>query len=199
MSDFRVLGAVDETLRLLLWSQFQVDSEISSIISTEQQITIEPPFKIVRDGDPDEDSLSIFLYRVVEDANLKNRQLEQAGPNALRYPPLPLNLFYLITPLTNSTENDHKLLGKTMQIIYDNGSVSGSALQGVLSNTAEELRIILNPMSLEDYSKLWTAFMRSFRLAVSYEVKVVFIDSEREMGSERVLRKRLEFSQCRPV
>jgi hypothetical protein len=199
MSDYRVVGAVDETLRTLLWSQFQVDSEISSIIATEQQITLEPPYKVITDTDPDEDSLSIFLYRVIENEDLKNRQREQVGPNALRYPPLSLNLFYLITPLTNTTDNDHKLLGKTMQIMYDNGTVKGSALQGVLNNTAEELRIILNPITLEDHGKLWTAFMRSWRLSVSYQVKVVFIDSEREVGSEPVLRKRVEFSQFKPL
>jgi hypothetical protein len=199
MSDYKVVGAVDETLRALLWSHFQVDSEISSIIATEQQITIEPPFKLVKNTDPDEDSLSIFLYRVAENGDLKNRQLQPAGPNVFRYPPLCLNLFYLITPLTNTTENDHKLLGKTMQVLYDNATLKGSALQGALSNTAEELRVLLNPLVIEDYSKLWTALMRPIRLSVSYEVKMIFIDSEREVGGELVKRKRLEFSQLSPV
>jgi hypothetical protein len=199
MSDYTVVGAVDETLRALLWSHFQVDSEISSIIATEQQITIEPPFKLVKNTDPDEDSLSIFLYRVAENGDLKNRQLQPAGPNVFRYPPLCLNLFYLITPLTNTTENDHKLLGKTMQVLYDNATLKGSALQGALSNTAEELRVLLNPLVIEDYSKLWTALMRPIRLSVSYEVKMIFIDSEREVGGELVKRKRLEFSQLSPV
>jgi hypothetical protein len=50
-------------------------------------------------------------------------------------------------------------------------------------------------MSLEDMTKLWSAFMRSLRLSVSYEVKVVFIDSERETAGEQVRRKRLNFEQ----
>jgi hypothetical protein len=199
MSDYTVLGAVDETLRTLLWSHFQVDSEISSIITSEQKITNEPPFKLIKNTDPDEDVLSIFLYRVVENGDIKNRQLQPVNPNTLRYPPLCLNLFYLITPLTNSTENDHKLLGKTMQVIYDGASLKGSALQGVLKNSAEELRLILNPMNVEDNSKLWTAFMRPFRLSLSYEVKVVFIDSEREVIGEPVLNKKMESSQFQPA
>jgi hypothetical protein len=101
----------------------------------------------------------------------------------------------LITPLTNTTDNDHRLLSKAMHILYDNAIIRGSQLQGVLTDTAEELRVILNPMSLEDMTKLWSAFMRSLRLSVSYEVKVVFIDSERETASEQVRRKRLNFEQ----
>jgi hypothetical protein len=199
MSDYTVVGAVDETLRTLLWSQFETDSEISSIITSEQQITNEPPFKLIKNTDPDEDTLSIFLYRVAENGELKNRQLQPINSNSLRYPPLCLNLYYLITPLTNSTENDHKLLGKTMQVIYDNSTLQGSALKGVLQNSAEELRLILNPLSLEDHSKLWTAFMRPLRLSLSYEVKIVFIDSQREVAGEPVLNKKVEFSQFKPA
>jgi hypothetical protein len=195
MADYRVLGAADETLRTLLWSQMQFDSEISSIITSEQQISFEPPFKLVIDTEPLEDGLSMFLYRIVEDADMKNRPLLRTNGNRQRYPPLALSLFYLITPLTNTTDNDHRLLSKAMHILYDNAIIRGSQLQGVLTDSAEELRVILNPMSLEDMTKLWSAFMRSLRLSVSYEVKVVFIDSERETAGEQVRRKRLNFEQ----
>lgn len=195
MGDYKVVGAVDATLRELLWSRMQDDSDIVSIIGTEQQITFEPPFKIVQDAEPVQDSLSVFLYRVSENPDMKNRPLERVGAGLLRYPPLTLNLFYLLTPLTNTTDNDHMLLSKAMQIFHDNGIVKGSELQGGLAEEAEELRVILNPMTLEDSSKLWSAFMRPFRLSVSYEVKVIYIDSERELESGQVLRKRLEFTQ----
>jgi hypothetical protein len=69
----------------------------------------------------------------------------------------------------------------------------------VLENTAEELRIILNPISMEDVTKLWSAFLRSYRLSVSYEVKVIYIDSERETEAERVRRKRIEYTQAAGV
>ena len=199
MSEYTVVRDVGVTLKTLLWSHMQFDSEVTSIIGTEQQITSEPPFKIVRDTDPEQDSLSIFLYRIVENGDMKNRPLESKGANLLRYPPLFINLFYLITPLTNSAINDQQLLSKTMQILHDNAILKGTALQGVLASTAEELRIILNPISMEDLTKLWSAFMRPFRLSLSYEVRVIYIDSERETEAERVRRKRLEFTQLSRV
>lgn len=198
MSEYKVINAVGETVKALLWSMMQYDSTIagsSGMNLTDDQISFEPPFKLVKDTDADKNYLSLYLYRIVENGDMKNRPPEQINTSFLRYPPLSLNLFYLITPLTNSADNDHKLLGKTMQILYDNAIVKGAALQGVLIHTAEELRIILNPISMEDLTKLWSAFMRSYRLSVSYEVKVIYIDSERETAGERVRRKRIEFKQ----
>lgn len=204
MSEYNVIHAVGETLKDLLWATMQHDSTISGssgINLTVDQISFEPPFKLVKDVDSEINCLSLYLYRIVENEDMKNRPPEKINTSFLRYPPLSLTLFYLITPLTNSADNDQKLLGKTMQILYDNAIVKGAALQelGVLQDTAEELRIILNPVSMEDITKLWSAFMRSYRLSVSYEVKVIYIDSERETAGERVHRKQIEFKQSTGV
>lgn len=199
MSEYKVINAVSKTLKELLWSMIRNDSTISGIIGSEQQISFEPPFKLVKDTEPDQNYLSLYLYRVIENSDMKNRPLEPKDTNLLQYPPLSLNLFYLITPLTKSADNGYKLLGKTMQILYDSAIVKGPALQDILANTAEELRIILNPISMEDITKLWSSFMRPYRLSLSYEVKVVYIDSERETEAERVRRKKIEFMQISRV
>jgi hypothetical protein len=196
MSDYNVIHAVSETLKQLLWSSMQHDAVITSIIgATDFRISFDPPNKLVKEDNPDSDCLSLYLYRVVENGEMKNRPPEPRDSHTLRNPPLSLNLFYLVTPLTDSADKDHKLLGKTMQIFYDNALVKGEALKGILENTAEELRLILNPISMEDITKLWSAFLRPYRLSVCYEVKVIHIDSERETEGERVRRKRLEFTQ----
>jgi hypothetical protein len=195
MSDYKVVSAVDETLRALLWAQMQYDSEIVSMLQTEQRIKLDAPFLLIENDVPGEDALSVFLYRVLENGDLRNRPVEQISSSMVRYPPLSLNLFYLITPLTKIAGNDHRLLTKAMQIFYDNAILKGAQLQGVLQDSTEELRISLHPLSLEDISKLWSAFMRPLRLCVSYEVKVVYIDSEREIAGEQVRSKRMQYSQ----
>jgi hypothetical protein len=199
MSEYKVIAAVDDTLRQLLWTTMQSDSTISKIIIGEKQISFEPPFKLLEDSNPKENCLSLYLYRVVENGEMKNRPLEPKDNNLHRYPPLSLNLSYLVTPLTNSAENDHKLLGKTMQIFYDNAIVKGSPLDPILQSAAEELRVILNPISMEDITKLWSAFSRPYRLSISYEIKVIYIDSERETEAERVRRKKIEYIQSTGV
>lgn len=197
MSDYNTIVAVDTILKTLLWSVMQYDSEISGIITSEDRISLEPAFKLVKDTEPDNTYLSLALYRIAENGEMKNRPLEWKSANTLQYPPLSLNLFYLITPLTSSAENDHRLLGKTMQVLYDNAIIRGAALQvQAISPDIAELRVILNPISMEDITKLWSAYIRPYRLSVSYEVKVVYIDSQRETDAERVLRKKMVYQQA---
>jgi hypothetical protein len=198
MSDYRAIWAVGETLKSLLWSNFQADSTIagaSGILPDENAISFDPLGKLAKDDAPDKNFLSIFLYRVTENPEMKNRPFQQLDPNRLHVPPLALNLYYLITPLTNTADNDHRLLGKTMQVLYDNPVLDTTLLDPILKIDGEDLRVILNPASLDDLNKVWSGLLRSFRLSVSYEVKVVFIDSQRETIGEPVVRKHLGFGQ----
>jgi hypothetical protein len=194
MSQYQVINAVGITLRELLWSEMESDPTISSLID-EQHIVFEAPYKFISEAESETNRLSLFLYRVLENSDMKNRNPELKNGKSVQYPPLFLNFFYLITPLTNSAENNHYLLAKAMRILHDNGIVKGSLLQGVLENTAEELRIIFHPLSMEDMTKLWSSFLRPYHLSAAYEVKVVAIDSERTIESETVLRQRIEYTQ----
>jgi hypothetical protein len=195
MSEYSVLRGVDETLRTLLWSAMQPDPLINNVnvLNSETHITFEPVAEVLQDTVPGTRSLSLYLYRVTENPELKNRPREPIDDSRVRLPPLCLNLFYLVTALTGSSENDHRLLGKVMQVFYDNAIVKGAALRAPLRPDHDELRIILHPVSLEDLTKLWTGFMRPYHLSIAYEVKVIAVDSLREEGGERVRRKRLEF------
>jgi hypothetical protein len=200
MSEYRVINGVNATLRDLLWVHFQADTSLSGtsgILADENKISFEAPYKLVKEESPDQNVLSIFLYRVVENPEMKNRSLLSAPNHRQQLPPLGVNLFYLITPITNSSDNDHRLLGKTMQVLYDNAILAGSLLKTPLLPATDELRLIFNPAPLEDLVKLWGSFIRSYRLSVSYEIKVVFIDSERTLTGEPVRQKHLDFDQVK--
>jgi hypothetical protein len=195
MSQYTVVSDVSQTLRDVLWTAMATDTTISGIITDINHISFEPPFRLFKDDGPQDNYLSVYLFRVLENADLKNRALIPDNAPVYQYPPLVLNFFYLITPLTNSADNDQKLLGKTMQVFYDHAIIDGSELHGLLQTNAEEIRLSLSPYSLEDLTKLWCALLRPFRLSVSYEVRAVLVDSERTTRVERVRRKRLEFEQ----
>ena len=196
MSHYPVIGDVGETLRHVLWSQMQADGTITGILSDFSHVTVDPPFRLFKDDAPQENYLSVYLFRVLENADLRNGPQFAAPAPDYQYPPLVLNFYYLITPLTNSAVNDQMLLGRTMQVLYDHATLRGSDLQGMLRTNAEELRVTLSPTSLEDVTKLWCAFLRPLRLSVVYEVRAVVIDSERVTRMEPVVVKRLEFEQA---
>ena len=194
MSGYTVIGAVSQTLRDLLWTGIQSDAALTKppILIDESHISFDPPFRLFKDDGPGDNYLSIYLFRLLENAELKNRpQFPNPAPD-FSYPPLVLNLYYLVTPLTNSAINDQKLLGRAMQLFYDNSILAGSSLREPLKSRAEELRLSLNPVSLEDITKLWSSFLRPFRLSVCYEARAVIVDSERFTTSGLVKQKTLE-------
>lgn len=194
MSQYQVINAVGTTLKDVLWLEMRADVGISSLIA-EDRIVFDNPHSLVGDATPTLNKLSIFLYRILENSDMRNRDAESRNNGSIPHQPLFLNLFYLITPLANSAENNHFLLGKLMQIFHDRCILKGALLKGILENTDKELRIIFHPISIEDMTKLWSGLMRPYHLSIVYEVKVVTIDSERYIETEPVLRKRLEYIQ----
>jgi hypothetical protein len=139
----------------------------------------------------------------MENPHLKNQEMRNISPTQLGYPPLTLDLYYLLTAYasaqipdrTERTLEEHRILGRAMRIFYDNAILSGTILQGSLSGTGEELRVVLNPISLDDLTKIWSAFQEvGYRLSVSYLVTPTNIDSTRDMSMQRVVSKEMNHS-----
>ena len=182
MSDYNAISDVGKTLIQLL----EDNIEDASLIG-ENQITLSSPEEI----EPDK-KLSLFLYQVTENAYLKNEELQSLNTKKLKYPPLTLSLFYLVTPHTKNMDSDHVILGKVMQIFHDNSILRGSVLKDSL--VGDELRLILNPLSTEELNKIWTVISKTktYKLSVCYEVTPVRIDSMREREVTRVTERELE-------
>src|ERR1700726_1436357 len=104
MADYTVLAEVGESLTAVLWEEIQRDSQVSGLIDNENRISLESPFDLRSN---DFVRLSIYLYRIVEDANSKNQPPIQVNGVTSRKPPLALELFYLITPLVGSPREQH--------------------------------------------------------------------------------------------
>ncbi|RZN35873.1 MAG: DUF4255 domain-containing protein [Methanophagales archaeon ANME-1-THS] len=187
MGEYTAIADVGETLKKLLWGHIKDDPVAKSILESEEQITFSSPEELEADK-----RLSLFLYHVTENAYLKNEELQRINSTRLKYPPLALSLFYLVTPHTQKRENDHILLGKVMQILHDNAILRGSVLQGRLAG--EELRIILNPLSIDELNKIWNVISKSrpFKLSASYEVTPLRIASLREREVKRVIERHFE-------
>lgn len=187
MSDYTAIADVGETLKKLLWDNIKEDKTAKSIIESEDQITLSSPEKIESDK-----KLSLFLYQVAENAYLKNQEMQSANSTRLKYPPLSVNLFYMVTPHTQNREKDHIIVGKVMQIFYDNSILRGSILQGSLAG--DELKLILNSLSMDELNKIWNVMSKSkpFKLSVCYEVTPVRIESMREREVKRVIEREVE-------
>lgn len=140
--------------------------------------------------------LTLFLYNIVENPYLKNLEMSQEGEEVLRPPSLYLDLYYMLTTyasphITDRSERtleEHRILGRAMRIFHDNGLLKGTVLQGSLAGSSDEFRICLNPMSLEDQNRIWSAFPnRSIRASIGYLVTAVSLDSTRTIEAKRVM------------
>lgn len=186
MSTYMALAEVGESLAGVLWQEIQLDPVVNALIDTENKISLKSPADLANDVSV---RLSIYLYRVVEDPFTKN-QFPVAGNGAqLRKAPLTLDLFYLITPLVGDPRDQQIVLGKVLQVLYDRAMLEGADLVGSLAASGETLRVVLNPVSLDETARVWQALELNYRLSVCYVVRVAIVDSTREQYMQPVLQK----------
>lgn len=200
MSDFRAIGGVSATLQALLLDRMEYPDGLSAV-----PVTIAPPPYSSKDTDPrtEDPRVNLFLYRVTENGSLKNQEIPGRGNGSgYGHPPLSLNLHYLVTAYGNtpvpagggaSLFDDtpaHLLLGSAMRVFHDLAIVTDElisvrppsgmlVLHESLRDGYERVRLSLEPLSLEDVTKVWTALALRYRLSAAYMVNVVQIESRR--------------------
>jgi hypothetical protein len=137
--------------------------------------------------------LNVFLYQTVVNAAWRNMDMPRPPKSGgTGFPPLALNLFYLITAYgRGDADNDavsHRVLGSAMSVLHDHPLLGADEIRSVmpgndLARQIERVRITPQPFSVEEISKLWTAFQTNYRLSAAYEATVVLIDSMRPTRS----------------
>ncbi len=185
MSDFRVIEQVSLTLRTLLFEGLSGEGDVSEDFTAEANISLASPAEILDEaGDADIPVLaSLYLYQVSPNPHVKNHPLIQTGAGEQRYPPLALDLFYLLTPMSGSPTDDQVILARGLQIFEANATISAPFLDSTLQPSSPSLRLVINPVSLEELTRIWNAFNQPYHLSVCYKAQFVAIDSARQPES----------------
>ncbi len=187
MSASTAIGDVTQTLQDLLTLRQNPPNLFDVSLNSPADETVDPGTT--------KPKVNLFLFRVTVNAFLQNRDWIPDGAANLLYPPLTLNLFYVLTPFAENKLDEHRVLGEAMRIFHDNGVVKAPDLKGSLENTPEEVKIELAPLATDDLTRIWTAFAKPYRLSVGYEVRTVTIDSSISRTTGRVLELTHEFTQ----
>jgi hypothetical protein len=174
---------------------------LSDRIDTPPPLVTQPPVTV---GIPPEDPdmvagplVNVFLYRVCENAALQSQTLPgHAERGSFGHPPHALDLHYLVTaygatkiaagPKFEDEIVAHFLLGSAMRILHDypiitprlETTTGHQVLDPDLVAARQDIKLTLQPISLEDLSKVWTALSRPFRAAAAYEVTVVQLEAQ---------------------
>lgn len=138
---------------------------------------------------------TLFLYDVVEEPTVRNRPKSTrllGGNLVVRKQPLGLCLHYLVTAWGGDRATEQQILGRVMQLMYDDAVIDGAELAGSLAGGPTELRVTLSTMQLEDRARVWWAIGQPYRLSINYEVRVVDIDPVTETSTTPVLSRRFD-------
>jgi hypothetical protein len=188
LADYSVIADVSMTLQSVLTKAFQpldpVSPPVAEISDLAGNISTSPA------------RLTIFLFETVEDASMRNRPhvVTTTVPDLTRKrPPMALLLRYMMTPWSGDRVTDHRIMGRTLQVLYDGAILSGVQLQGTLIGTDEALKVTLAPITLEERARVWYAIQKPYRLSVTYEVRVVNLDSEDEEHIAPVAQRKLKY------
>jgi hypothetical protein len=183
VADFGVISEMSNHLRGLL--RAGLDGATGVDFGAPTTVSLESPGAILDDGAGGADPvhLSLYLYRIAPNPYLQNFPLVPHGPDEQRYPPLPLDLFYLLTPLTGSPTDDLVILGRVMQLLDANATIRQAFLDSDMRPKDPEVRVLFNPVSLEELTRIWSAFNQPYQLSLCYRVQGLAVDSARQPQS----------------
>ena len=185
MANSDVIAAVSESLEARLaaaLSPLAQPAPTAQLHDLVTPVTNDPP------------TVTLFLYEILEDASVRNRASTSRVVNGqLRSlkQPLGLCLHYMVTAWAGDRRTEQRLLGRVLQVLYDDAVLDGLALLGVLAGTPAKLQLSLAQIDLENRARIWAAIGQTYRLSVNYEVRVVNVDAETEATATPVRERHI--------
>ncbi len=142
-------------------------------------------------------NLSLYLYEIKENTDFRSNDLIDQG-DTLRYPPIALDLCYLITAhsasdvLTRAID-EHRIMGKTLQTLHDHNTLRGDDLVGSLAGTDGVFRIVKEDIPLDTAISLFPDV--PYKLSFNYRIGPVYVDSNRSKPAARVRERHIRLNQ----
>jgi hypothetical protein len=206
MSSALAIASVTYILKYLLTEGLAIH-DMTHNLNGDATITALPPDRI--STDTERNQLNLFMYQVTENPGWRNQQLPAFNNQGSRInnPPLALDLHYLLSAYGASELSHDKLLGYGMQILHgfpvltkkiiqkslnippegeDKTDIESTKEQEILSSSGidkqiESIKISPENLSMEEVSRLWTAFGAKYRPNATYKATVVLIQEEKKV------------------
>lgn len=218
MSGALALAAVTAVLKDLL-NNGVIANDLASMAGNPVRVTSRPPDQI-KTGTDEETGLNLFLYHTTPNTTFRTNGLPafDARGDRVANPPLALELHYLLTAYGPDEYQAEILMGYAMQLLHEtpvlsrrairdslsaipslqvSGSILPAAFQSLaasdLADQIEQVKIVPEPLGVEELSKLWSAFQANhFRLTAGYAASVVLIQSRKSTrGALPVIKSNL--------
>ncbi|WP_235886324.1 DUF4255 domain-containing protein [Paenibacillus cymbidii] len=183
IGDFTVIADVGASIVKLLREQMTPEP-----ISQPELIGMASP------ADKGDLFLSLYLYNIRDNGENRQTRMIARGTSAIQHPPMAVDLYYWLTAystaeLSSRALDEHRILGRAMQVLYDHSVLRGSSVVGTLADQNEEVRIVLDTLNGDQLTRMWNFSDVPYQLSVGYVVGPVNIDSTRVKTTKRVLER----------
>jgi hypothetical protein len=123
--------------------------------------------------------LSLYLYHIDENSAQESlfwtAQSQSAGGPPIRYQPLALDLYYLLSAYAQGNYiQEQQAMSVAMRVFHENPIIRGTDGSG----QPWELTMSLERRSYDELSRLWQATTSALRLSAVYRAAVVLIEPE---------------------
>lgn len=136
---------------------------------------------------PLEEGVSLYLYRVEINGTHRNLVQRTTVDGRRFLPSLPLDLHYLLTPWAKDAAKQQRLLGWCMRALEDTPILPSGLLNHFCPDpetfrSSETVELVAEPLSLQDLTNIWDTFKPTVQLSAGYVVRMVVIDSDRDLS-----------------
>src|SRR5687768_3892410 len=134
--------------------------------------------------------ISLYLYRVLVSSSRRNLP-PYVAPDGKRYrPPLPLDLYYMMTAWGQTAEVQQRLLGWAMRELENTPVLPSSLLNHYVQEVdtfraSETVELLSETISMQDMNTLWEGFRvnkTNQHLSVIYVARMLLIESNLEIA-----------------
>ena len=203
MSSALAIAGVTAVLRDLL-NDGLINHNVSGLLGSTVTVSALPPDRVVPVNGTESTQLNLFLHQVTFNTGWRNHALpsrDGSGQQRLSNPPLALDLHYLLSAYSAEELGSEILLGYAMQLLHEVPVLDRKAITTALTpspsvdtnlppalralaecglaDQVEQIKLVPDPLSSEEMSKLWTAVQSHYRPSAAYVATVVLIESSK--------------------
>lgn len=152
---------------------------------------------------PMQEGVSLYLYRVTPSSTRRHLPSRVDSLGRKHRPPLPLDLYYMLTPWARTAEKQHLILGWCLRALEDTPSLPASLLNQAGAQPDafypdETVDLVLDQIPLADLYDIWQFSLQHMQVSVSYIARTVAIDSALELNEYAPVQTR-SFGAGKPI
>lgn len=186
MVDFTGVAAVGSSLRRYLAFRF---SEQQPVATSDTSVVLARTEDLNAEEDPliNPPCLSLFLYRV--DVNKTMRASWSSEANARGMALLPLDFHFLFIPWGDDAEQEHRIIGRTLQCLEDTPILSGPFLDPVTNwREGESIQVCIEELPTEDIMRTFDSLPIDYKLCIPYVARILVLEGRRVLPDPEAVR-----------